>query len=178
MLCPNSEFPSSDAGHPGKRDQNSVMFLRKEVFNLDTITFLTDKVWEEFGDAKVGTIHVRFTVLYKGPGRDGALYPTHSTLCLSVSLSHPPLHHPLPPSITHPPTDSPTLFKKVPVAAGDILAISVEDKGGEKFMLVSFHGDTNGILGLGLIVTISSFSFSSMSRHTSRATCCSTECPC
>ena len=104
MLCPNSEFPSSDAGHPGKRDQNSVMFLRKEVFNLDTITFLTDKVWEEFGDAKVGTIHVRFTVLYKGPGRDGALYPTHSTLCLSVSLSHPPLHHPLPPSITHSPT--------------------------------------------------------------------------
>jgi hypothetical protein len=69
----------------GKRDQNSVMLLRKEVFNLGTITFLTDKVWAEFGDAKV------------------------------------------------------------PVATGDILAISVEDKTGRKYMLASFHGDTNGL---------------------------------
>ena len=102
MLCPNSEFPSSDAGHPGKRDQNSVMFLRKEVFNLDTITFLTDKVWEEFGDAKVGTIHVRFTVLYKGSRSRRGSVP-HSlnplSICLSVSPTPPSptpsLHHPL-----------------------------------------------------------------------------------
>jgi hypothetical protein len=34
---------------------------------------------------------------------------------------------------------------KVPVSAGDILAIATNDAGGEKFVIASFHGDTNGL---------------------------------
>ena len=34
---------------------------------------------------------------------------------------------------------------EVPVATGDILAIAVEDKFGEKYVIASFHGDTNGL---------------------------------
>jgi hypothetical protein len=34
---------------------------------------------------------------------------------------------------------------KVPVANGDILAITVQNREGEKFVIASFHGDTNGL---------------------------------
>lgn len=34
---------------------------------------------------------------------------------------------------------------KVPVANGDILAITTEDKDNERYVLASFHGDTNGL---------------------------------
>lgn len=34
---------------------------------------------------------------------------------------------------------------KVPVATGDILAITLIDRKGNKYMLASFHGDTNGL---------------------------------
>lgn len=35
--------------------------------------------------------------------------------------------------------------RSVPVAAGDILAVTVNDFKGVQYMLVSFHGDTNGL---------------------------------
>eukprot|EP00815_Leptocylindrus_aporus_P000756 CAMPEP_0116055358 /NCGR_PEP_ID=MMETSP0322-20121206/3358_1 /TAXON_ID=163516 /ORGANISM="Leptocylindrus danicus var. apora, Strain B651" /LENGTH=558 /DNA_ID=CAMNT_0003538943 /DNA_START=232 /DNA_END=1908 /DNA_ORIENTATION=+ len=34
---------------------------------------------------------------------------------------------------------------KVPVASGDILAIAAEDKDSKKYVIASFHGDTNGL---------------------------------
>jgi len=38
-----------------------------------------------------------------------------------------------------------TFDKSVPVATGDLLVIAVEDNLGRKYLLASFHGDTNGL---------------------------------
>jgi len=35
--------------------------------------------------------------------------------------------------------------KSVPVADGDVFAVTVTDKAGDKYLLVSFHGDTDGL---------------------------------
>mmetsp|Transcript_75501 Transcript_75501/g.125891 ORF Transcript_75501/g.125891 Transcript_75501/m.125891 type:complete len:569 (-) Transcript_75501:750-2456(-) len=71
----------------GKRDQNSLILLRKSLFVADTIVEHTDAVMSSFS-------------------------------------------------------------KSVPVANGDLLVMGVDDTLGRKYLLASFHGDTNGLATL------------------------------
>jgi len=44
--------------------------------------------------------------------------------------------------------------KDVPVAAGDLLVMAVEDVMGRKYLLASFHGDTNGLATLPVLAAV------------------------
>ena len=44
--------------------------------------------------------------------------------------------------------------RSVPVAEGDLLVVSVEDVLGRKYLLASFHGDTNGLATLPVLAAV------------------------
>ncbi|KAK3243803.1 hypothetical protein CYMTET_38831 [Cymbomonas tetramitiformis] len=45
----------------------------------------------------------------------------------------------------------------VPVAGGDLFAVTIDDVNGKKFVLASFHGDTNGLATLPVVTAVNSF---------------------
>ena len=47
--------------------------------------------------------------------------------------------------------------KSVPVAAGDLLLMAAEDVIGRKYLLASFHGDTNGLASLPVLAAVHAF---------------------
>jgi len=77
----------------GKRDQNSVLLLRRSFFREDTLVDHTSKVMSSFD-------------------------------------------------------------KTVPVASGDLLVMGAEDIMGRKYLLASFHGDTNGLATLPVLAAV------------------------
>jgi len=92
------------AGLDAKRDQNSFILLRNDLFDVDSVSEHTEQVMSTFS-------------------------------------------------------------KSVPVANGDLLVLSATDSHGRKYLLASFHGDTNGLATLPVLAAVHALA-SSKSDHT------------
>jgi len=79
----------------GKRDQNSIIFLRKGLFQMDTVQEVTEKALAKLDQST-----------------------------------------------------------PVPVADGDLFAVSVKDRQGTDYLLASFHGDTNGLATIPIVTSV------------------------
>jgi len=88
-----------------KRDQNSVLLLKKAAFDVSTVNEVTAAISDSFD-------------------------------------------------------------KSVPVANGDLLAITVQDKSGKDFMLASFHGDTNGLATIPVVSAVEKYQAGHLEAHT------------
>jgi len=60
------------------------------------------------------------------------------------------------PLVDHTSTVMASFDKSVPVANGDLLVMGVEDVVGRKYLLASFHGDTNGLATLPVLAAVHS----------------------
>ena len=55
--------------------------------------------------------------------------------------------------------------KSVPVASGDLLLAGAEDIVGRKYLLASFHGDTNGLATLPVLAAVHAFAKTMPEHH-------------
>jgi len=122
-----------------KKVPHTLEILEKQYLDSDIITL--QEVSSSFIDkARGGPLGSKFHVI--APADLDAVRDQNSVICLNKAT--------FPKGASYEEVSSAVSAAfpanvAVPVASGDILAIAVEDKTGEQYVIASFHGDTNGL---------------------------------